>query len=46
MLFMQEIQANLDKGSLGIFKEALKKLKTGQISEIDLFTNEVSTILQ
>jgi hypothetical protein len=39
---MSEINSNLDKGSLAIFKEALRKLKTGQVSEIDLFTNEVS----
>lgn len=44
MLFMSEINSNLDKGSLAIFKEALRKLKTGQVSEIDLFTNEVSHI--
>ena len=44
MLFMSEINSNLDKGSLAIFKEALRKLKTGQVSEIDLFTNEVSYI--
>ena len=43
MLFMSEINSNLDKGSLAIFKEALRKLKTGQVSEIDLFTNEVSS---
>jgi hypothetical protein len=41
---MSEINSNLDKGSLAIFKEALRKLKTGQVSEIDLFTNEVSYI--
>ena len=39
---MSEINTNLDKGSLAIFKEALRKLKTGQVTEIDLFTNEVS----
>jgi hypothetical protein len=39
---MTEINSNLDKGSLAVFKEALRKLKTGQITEIDLFTNEVS----
>jgi len=42
LLFMSEINSNLDKGSLAIFKEALRKLKTGQVTEIDLFTNEVT----
>jgi hypothetical protein len=42
LLFMSEINTNLDKGSLAIFKEVLRKLKTGQVTEIDLFTNEVS----
>jgi len=35
---MTEITQNLDKGGVAIFKEALKKLKSGQITEIDLFT--------
>jgi len=39
---MSEINTNLDKGSLAIFKEALRKLKTGQVTEIDIFTNEVT----
>ena len=39
---MSEINSNLDKESLAIFKEALRKLKTGQVTEIELFTNEVS----
>jgi hypothetical protein len=38
---MSEINTNLDKASIGVFKEALRKLKTGQITEIDLFTNDV-----
>jgi hypothetical protein len=42
---MTEINANLDKTAIGIFKEALKKLKFGQLPDIDLFTKEVSTLL-
>ncbi len=41
LLFMTEINANLDKTAIGVFKEALKKLKFGQLTEIDLFTKEV-----
>ncbi len=42
---MTEINNNLDKTAIGLFKEALKKLKLGQISDIDLFTKEVSNNL-
>lgn len=38
---MTEINTNLDKQAIGIFKEALKKLKFGQLPDIDLFTKEV-----
>ena len=40
---MTEINTNLDKAAIGIFKEALKKLKFGQLPDIDLFTKEVKT---
>ena len=43
LLFMTEINTNLDKAAIGIFKEALKKLKFGQLPDIDLFTKEVKT---
>jgi hypothetical protein len=39
---MTEINQNLDKQSIARFKEALKKLKFGEITDIDLFTQEVS----
>ena len=42
---MTEINANLDKTAIGIFKEALKKLKFGQLPDIDMFTKEVSTLI-
>ena len=45
LLFMTEINNNLGKTAIGLIKEALKKLKLGQISDIDLFTKEVSNNL-
>jgi hypothetical protein len=45
LLFMTEITTNLDKTAIAIFKEALKKLKFGQLPDIDLFTKEVSNLL-
>ena len=45
LLFMTEINTNLDKTAIGIFKEALKKLKFGQLPDIDMFTKEVSTLV-
>jgi len=42
---MTEINNNLGKTAIGLIKEALKKLKLGQISDIDLFTKEVSNNL-
>lgn len=38
---MTEINANLDKAAITVFKEALKKLKFGQLPDIDFFTKEV-----
>lgn len=41
LLFLSEIAKTLDTGSIMIFKEAIKKLKTGQLSGIDVFANDV-----
>jgi hypothetical protein len=38
---MSEINKNLDRESLLIFKDALKNYKTGLITDIDVFSNEV-----
>jgi hypothetical protein len=41
LLFLSEISKALDTGSIMIFKDAIKKLKTGQLSGIDVFANDV-----
>lgn len=43
LMFMDEVNKTLDKESLALFKEALMKYKTGQTTEIDTLTGEVSS---
>ena len=44
LLFLNEVNENLDRASVATFKDALKRFKQGQITDIDVFTDEVRTL--
>ena len=41
VLFLQEVNSNLDKESLSLFKEGLKSYKTGLTTDIDTFIKNI-----
>lgn len=41
VLFMEELMRNLNADAKKLFKEALKKYKTGECTDIDVFAGEM-----
>jgi len=41
VLFLQEVNASLDKESLALFKDALKNYKMGIVADIDVFIDQI-----